>query len=337
VSHAHLEAFRVYKLEPATTSDYAVPDNDAFLAAVDVILPRPGSVVGIEVAVKGSPDDPLSKAANTLQGAGSVVVAAIGNHGRRSDTNVGWDKAQGPRSPGVARGVLGIGARPLGAITVLADPMQSHGIVQHRFKPDIQLPTGTISAASGSGSNTRELPATSGATPYAVAVASAMRSWLSPPGDRADPGQVYACLVACGEMARVDSFPVIRGAGLVRLPVGGQGWWGDVDLGTDGHSDIPIMVNDPTVRRVSVGLWWLDGGPLELPLGFAVDRHRDFDLEVEGPLAGQRKKSAGVDGVFERVDFTSTTSMTGRWIVHIKGGLVGLGQHTVYWAAFATP
>jgi hypothetical protein len=329
ITRARLHACRIWLRLSGV--DYV--DVDAYESALQGVFAPPPAVAAIQVSEPRLPDDVLADVANGAYEAGIAVLAAIGN-------NRAWnplESATGARSPGSAEGVLGIGCRKCSDDST--PPSQSSGGVTDRDKPDVQFYSGTNSP--GNGQDRIMLSGTSGATPYGAAAVLAMRGLLEAIAGIVDPGQVYAAIIACAEATRSDGgrFPSVNGAGLVSLPTDGMVWFSSADLDNGGEQTISIPV-DASTRRIRVGLWWEDPGPLHVTSTLLIQRHRDFDLELLDPNGDVMASSSGEAGTFERVglEFSATNTPTpGDWGVHIRARNVGLSPATVYWAASTSP
>lgn len=340
-TNALLECHRVYQDEDG--SGKGELDPSAFRHACEQLLENCNPVAIIEVASEEEPGGSIGRSTARLYDAGVAVISAAGNGGSA------W-----LGSPGSHRNVLAVGARPVSVTwsgttrTVSLDgtaASQSYGSLSHRRKPDLQAPTGTASAGCG-GADDRltSLAGTSGATPYAGAAALILRNWMmgaassTDPGSAPDPGQVYAALLACADGTRSagGEFPLESGAGMLRLPGDGQGWWGKLDVGKTTPVEIPLAGEDDAPAgfgRVHVAIWWSDPAPA------TGMKHRDIDLELVDASGTVVASSAGTEGVFERLDFApaSAAAPAGAWVVRVVGKKVGATTHTVYFAAISEP
>lgn len=256
----------------------------------------------------------LALAAESAYEGGAVVVAANGN----------TPGARTVRSPASAHRVIGVGAYEVTSTGMYNG--QSRGpTVDERVKPDVQGPTGTRSASSGSDTATAVFPATSGATPYIGGAAALLRDWnVGQPGGPTDPGQVYAQLILFGSL--VSPFAPQSGAGHLHLLLDGTSWVGKVAVGNGEVVPIDIPVPAGMRKRLTAAIWWPEtwqGG----------DVHNAVTLVVADPTGVASAEATTPKSVFERCFVERTPSM-GTWQVRIRGAQVPSAPQTVYWAAF---
>jgi hypothetical protein len=296
---------------------------------------RHNSVILAEVQSKTGPDGTVSNAANDAFAAGVVVVAAVGDGG------TSWIGA-----PGSAAWVMGIGAYEL----TTGKPTysnESRGYALERTKPDVQAPTTTL-AASTNGPDCLGLhAATSGAAPYAAAVALLLRNWMgasnpTPPAHPIDPGQVYAAMIACGTASRASGtarYPVSRGAGRIQLPALGRAWWGKTDVGLFGPANIPFTIPAGTgYKKFHAAIWWPDPPtPTRLGPHSVLVSHLEYTLKASVGSSGLVKSSGGPNAPFESVHLSASSPVSGACTLTITANAPGFAQVPVYWFFVATP
>lgn len=345
MTRAHVTSHRVYRLVP--TEENPSPtvgelDPAAYLHAIEKLLRRRPAVAVLEVADRQGPAGPLSSDAGRLFAAGVAVVAAAGNGYSADAPGESWIAA-----PGNHPWVIAAGARPAKDPKRTTDS-QSRGFVGYRCKPDVQGPTETRSSGIGEGGDEHlaTLSGTSGATPYVGGAALLLHGWMRAQmsgftNRTLDPGQVYAALIACGSNRRTAPasqpvlFPVAEGAGMIRLPSSGRGWWGKLRMSSFASVTIPLGSLPPATRRLRAALWWPDPPPFEPPLfGLEFTQHCDFDLELLDPGGNVVAASEGVAGVFERVETRGLGAAAGMR-VRVRANGVGLFSRVVYVAVMA--
>jgi len=345
VTRARVISHRVYTPDPEIPEGEpgrGILDPVAYKHACERLLLRRPPIAVAEVADEQGPYGSLSHTAGRLFAAGVAVIAAAGNAYSATAPLDSWIG-----SPGDHPWVISVGSRDIKDVT-RTPGTQSRGIVGERTKPDLQAPTETQSAGIGEDGDEHltTFSGTSGATPYAAGAALLLRNWMRGPAigltaADPDPGQVYAALLACGENVRSEKagtlrvFPVAEGAGLVRLPTRGRGWWGKLVIGSFGSVRIPLGELPAGVSKLRVAIWWPD----PLPFAFAIPSvqavpHGDFDLEVARLGSGELASSSGSLGVFERVALKTHGQVLG-WEVRVRAGAVGLSPRPVYLAVLA--
>lgn len=278
-----------------------------FQAAVSVL----DRVIVAEMQGGGSDTSSISAAADNAFDAGAVIIAANGNNGPGAST---------VNTPANAHKVIGVGDFDVQTLAQINS--QSRGPApDNRFKPDIQAPTQTETASNASDTAFKSsFSGTSGATPYASGAAALLRNWLRGGSGVIDPGQVYAQMILSGQQ---PSFNNTSGAGPLRLPTDGFGWWGKVSIGNGVTCDIPINMSGGSPNTFDGALWWPET---------AAQAHNDIDLSLIDPSGTVRASSVSVNSVFERARVSGSLA-SGRWILRIRGFSVPAAPQTVYWTA----
>lgn len=279
-----------------------------FQAAVAVL----DRVIVAEMQGGGSDTSSISTAADNAFDAGAVIVAANGNNGPGAST---------VNTPANAHKVIGVGDFDVQTLAQINS--QSRGPApDNRFKPDIQAPTQSETASNTSDTAFKSsFGGTSGATPYASGAAALLRNWLRGGSGVIDPGQVYAQMILSGQQP--FSFNNTTGAGPLRLPTDGFGWWGKVSIGNGVTCDIPINMSGGSPNTFDGALWWPET---------AAQAHNDIDLSLIDPSGTTRASSVSINSVFERARVSGSLP-AGRWILRIRGFNVPAGPQTVYWTA----
>jgi len=282
----------------------------------------------IVAEMQGSGDEysSISKAADAAFDTGSAVIAANGNKGPGAGT---------VSVPAIAHRVIGVGAFDTQTANQYAN--QSRGPANdNRIKPDIQTPNNSETASTGCGfgspctplSDTanRNFGGTSGAVPYAGAIAALARNWMRKVG-QTDPGHVYARLIVSGQI----SFPFnnTSGAGPVRMPVNGYSWWGKVAVEDGEAIEIPINVSRATANNLDAAIWWPEKNKKWWQLS---EKHNDIDLRIVSPVGVVNDSSLSISSVFERVRASGGVA-AGIWKLRISGYSVGGSAQTVYYNA----
>jgi len=242
----------------------------------------------------------------------TVVIAPVGN-----TRGVGTVAA-----PASAHRVLGVGAVTLDGLQPYNS--QSAGPTSDgRVKPDLQGPTGTLTAAGGGTVTTGLYPlgGTSGAAPYIAAAAAMLRAAIGGQvaGD-VPPGVVYAFLLAAGRSAGIISD---IGVGLPRLPDPARLVWGEATvLPTMWHSvTIDLLPGSPAL---DVAAWWPEA---------PEDGHNDVDLFVTDDQGGLVAYSREAWSVFERLRVVvPNPAQPSSWTIWLHGYALS-GPQQVYWAA----
>jgi serine protease AprX len=271
------------------------------VAAFDKVL------VG-EIQANESETGTIATAADNAYDTGAIFVSANGNFGPNAST---------VRSPGIAHKVLGVG----GVMTDGGAQYNNQGrgpATDSRYKPDIQAPTWSETASNASDTALQVFTGTSGATPYAAAVAMLARNWLQQFGSF-DNGQTYAFMILYGQ--KEWPYDNTVGAGPLQMATNGHAWWGKVSVGNLQNIDIPINVGAGK-NDLDVALWWPES---------ATQTHNDIDVHLIDPSGIERAKGYSGVSVFERTGVNGALQ-TGTWVIRIRGYNVPTGSQTVYWA-----
>jgi hypothetical protein len=298
----YLDSFKVYN--PTTL------DRAGTVRAFERALALLNRTLVAEIQSSQGETGAIVTAADAAFDTGAVVIAANGNYGPAAGTM---------RSPASGHKVLGVGNVDVETLAQVAS--QSRGPTSDgRTKPDVQAPTNTETASNASDTALRVFNGTSGATPYASAVAALYRKWLRGSGS-IDPGQVYAFMILAAQ--RPYPFDNTTGSGLLVMPTGGVVRWGKVAVTNGNTVEVPFSV--PAGRqRVEAAIWWPER---------ESESHDDVDLELVDPSGASRSMSMGLLGVFEKVRFQASPVATGTWKIRISGTGVSSGPQDVYWAA----
>lgn len=300
-----LDSFKVYPAGCGGLSGTATVK--AFEKAI-AILDR---VIVAEMQGGGGMNSSISTAADNAFDAGAVIIAANGNNGSASGT---------VNAPANAHRVLGVGNFDVASGNQVNS--QSRGPTSdNRYKPDIQAPTNTKTASAASDTATKSFGGTSGATPYASGAAALMRNWLRGGTGSIDPGQVYSHLILSGQQPY--PFNNTSGAGKIKMPTGGHGYWGKTSIGNGGTIEIPINVGSGKTK-IEGALWWPET---------SGQSHNDVDLYLISPSGTIMDYSISSPSVFERARVDGSSLTTGTWKVRIRGYNVPTGSQTVYWGA----
>jgi hypothetical protein len=224
---------------------------------------------------------------------------------------------------------------------------ESRGLALERTKPDVQAPTMTLAAATNGPDCLGLHTATSGAAPYAAAVALMLRNWMGaktttmPPAP-IDPGQVYAAMIACGSASRPangHAYAVDRGAGWLRLPGQGRAWWGKSLVGLLGPANIPITIPAGAgYRKFHAAIWWPDPPtPMRISPSNVLVSHVEYTLKAGLVPGSLTMSSGGPNSPFESLHLSTLSPVSGTFKLTITAKAPGFNQLPVYWFFFATP
>lgn len=304
ITRITLDSFKVY---PAGCGGL---DGTATVKAFEKAIAILDRVIVAEMQSGGGINSAISTAANNAFNAGAVIIAANGNNGSAAGT---------VNAPANAHRVLGVGNFDVLSNAQIAS--QSRGPTSDsRIKPDIQAPTNTRTASSASDTATKSFGGTSGATPYASGAAALMRNWLRGNTGSIDPGQVYSHLILSGQQKY--PFNNTSGAGPLKMPTNGVGYWGKTAVTNGLTIDIPISVGAGKTK-IEGALWWPESSGIS---------HNDVDLHLISPTGARVAYSVSVPSVFERTSYESSALATGTWKLRIRGYSVPAGPQTVYWS-----
>jgi hypothetical protein len=297
-----LDSWKVYPNGVGLDSAAAVRAIQNAVGASDKVL------VG-EMQASETENGAIATAADNAYNSGAIFVSANGNYGPNAST---------VRSPGIAHKVLGVGGFMVDTLAQYDN--QGRGpATDGRYKPDIQAPTWSETAANVNDTALQVFTGTSGATPYASAAAMLGRNWLRQFGIF-DNGQTYAFMILYGQ----HNYPYDNtvGAGPLKMAVNGWGYWGKLGVGNGQTIEIPINV--PAGRRNFEGaLWWPET---------VSQSHNDVDLFLVDPTNVVRASGVSAVSIFERATVAGPLAV-GNWKLRIRGFNVPTGSLVVYWAA----
>ena len=270
--------------------------------------------------------------ADNLYDSGAIIVAAAGNLNNSlpedvadCDTRVG--------NPGASRRVIAVGALDIHDRSTLAD--QSRGVVNGRIKPDLQAPTRTQTAALTENGDRAlgSFGGTSGATPYAAAVAIYWRDWLVSHGKPFDPGQVYALMILSGQTLGPYAATSETGAGLIQMPTNATCDYAKTSLDSyNPTTDFSLDVQAASDKRIEAAIWWPASLMMNQDGGGEMFNLNDVDLTILDPNGAEVASSASTTGVFERAT-TTTPLTTGRYTVRVHAKTLLTPPQIVYYAA----
>lgn len=300
VTESRLDSWQIYTAA-GLNGAAAVRAFQAAVAAFDKVL------VG-EIQANEAENGAIATAADNAYNAGAIIVAANGNFGPNAST---------VRSPGNAHKAIGVGGFMTDDGTQYGN--QGRGpAADGRYKPDIQAPTWSETASASGDNAMKVFTGTSGATPYASAVAMLARNWLHRFGTY-DNGQVYAFMILYGQ--RSWPYNNTEGAGRIRMAVNGHARWGK--LVVVNGANINIGFNVTGGRNFDAALWWPET---------SAQSHNDIDVHLIDPSGVERARGYSGPSVFERARVAGTLP-TGQWTLRIRGYSVPTGAQVVYWAS----
>lgn len=319
VTEIRLDSWKIYPTSfNAGGSCNGFLDTGATLRAFQRAVAVLDRVIVGEIQAGGDYLSAISLAADAAFDAGAVVVSANGNNG---------PGAGSVNAPASAHKALGVGN--FNVVTGNQVNSQSRGPTgDNRIKPDIQAPTGTETAESGSDTDLGTFGGTSGATPYASGAAALLRNWLRGNSGSIDPGQVYAQMILSGQQPA--PFNNTSGAGRINLPTNGWAWWGKVRVHDGETINIPLNITAANANTLDGALWWPEWA--QRFLFVTIDIHNDIDLRLVDPSGTTRDSSLSIPSVFERARVDGPVA-TGTWTLRIRGFDVNTSSQVVYWAA----
>ncbi len=276
--------------------------------------------------------------ANWAYDMGAVVIAANGNY---ADLGI--------PQPANAQRVLGVGMYCANDLRTFRTDAAWGVTPDFRIKPDLAGPTGAWTATNSSSTSMGSFIGTSGATPVVAAAARLLRNRMESAGAAVPPGEVYAMLLMCGQKGAVDPQ---AGAGLIRLPKGGDLWWGPVTVTQGQETVIPLPIGNRSVSGLEAAIWWGEYGAAGG--GFPSAAQRAWvSLEGQGPNTGPPKVSADPWSTFQRISVgvpvasgqnVAGQNLTGAatepvtsWSITVKGKWVPGWSREVYYAVWTKP
>ena len=193
------------------------------------------------------------------------------------------------RSPALAHCAIGVGAYELTSLSTTG--AQCLGPTKDdRIKPDVQGPTGTISATNTGVEATAAFGETSGATPYVAGAAALVWSRLDHAHGVTEPGHVYAQLILSGNAVSPFADKAV-GAGALTLATDGVLDHCKIELGDQEFEDITVEVPVLT-SRLDAAIWW----PEKATDG---DVHNTIALSLIDPLQNEEADGGSGAGVFD--------------------------------------
>ena len=257
----------------------------------------------------------ISLSADAAFDSNRVVIAAAGNYGPAAGT---------VSAPGNAHKALAIGGYDVVSTNLLA--VSGRGPTSDsRFKPDVTLPTNTLTASRISDTATQVFVNTSGATPYGAAAAMLYSNWYSQYGVF-DAGHLYALMIAAGgNTATNTAFDNSLGAGRLKTLYNGYLNIWKISVGSEHTWSLTFTVNTPR-KKLKAAIWWPET---------SAQSHNDIDLSLLNPSGSQVAFSNSLGGVFEKVNAISSTALPqGTWKVRVRGVSVPTAPQTVYAVVF---
>ncbi len=301
-------------------------DINASIRAFNASVLVGDGVLVAEMQPLFSPASNLAVASNDAYDSGSAVIAANGNYG------------PGPRtvaSPANAQKAIGVGAFDIDRLT--QEGYQSRGpTVDNRIKPDLQMPTNSITASNVSDEALHSFGGTSGATPYASGAAASLRNWYLAQelcsSDDCPPGLIYAALLMFGSKFGPLEWDNTVGTGSTHLgvidPKCSHWLVGSATLEGDGAMlDIPFDADSDRDADFRSAVWWpdsLDGSTLI---------HSEVDLFILDPLGVEIASSVSDNSVFENA-MVEGAMASGKWTIRLVGAQIPQPQ-IAYYAAYA--
>lgn len=240
-----------------------------------------------------------------------IVIAAAGNFGPNATT---------VRAPGNAHKAMAIGAYDV--ISTNLENYSGRGPTSDgRYKPDVTLPTNTLTASRVSDTATQVFGGTSGATPYGAGAAMLYSNWYANSGTF-DAGHVYALMIASGEHISTNgAYDNSIGAGRLKSFTDGNLSWWKINVGNGQSIDLTFPVNTSRTK-LKAAIWWPEN---------SSQAHNDVDLSLLNPNGNQAAYSNLTKGIFEKLNVISSTPLPqGTWKLRVRGYSVPSAPQTVY-------
>jgi len=304
-TRTYLDSWKVY-------TDYCnALDITAVLRAYNRGVAVGDKVLIAEIHPELGPSSSVSAAANDAFDAGTVTIAANGNHGPSYSTVA---------SPADAHKAIGVGAFDIQS--GITESYQSRGPTDDlRYKPDLQAPTNTETAIVWDECDNclGAFGGTSGATPYVAAGAILLRDWYTASGFGTEPGKLYAALLNFGD--RYNATSDIEGAGDLELGnLYCRGWGQGARTVTNGATTDVLFTTAATQKDLQVTIFW----PEE------PGNHNRVELRIYDPSGALRASSTNSFSVKQKVRVDGFLTPAGTWRAEIRGGNV-TGSQTVYY------
>lgn len=320
ISYLNIDSWKIYPGSGGLNVDSAIKAFNASILSGDGILVA-------EMQPSLSPASNLALAANDAFDSGSAVIAANGNFGPAPGTVA---------CPANAQKAIGVGAFDIDRLT--QEGYQSRGpTVDNRIKPDLQMPTNSVTASNSSDTALHSFGGTSGATPYASGAAASLRNWyvaqnLCPTSDDCPPGLIYAGLLMFGSRFGPQQWDNSVGTGSTHLgasdPACSHWLVGSAVVESNGVTiDIPFTADSAFDVDFRTALWWPDA------IEGSTLLHSQVDLIVLDPSGSEAASSASVNSVFENAIVPGPMA-SGQWTIRISGTRIPNPQ-TVYYAAYS--
>jgi len=319
ITYLNIDSWKIY---PGSSG----LDVDANIRALNAAILVGDGVLVLEVQPNFTPASNLAVASNDAFDAGSAVIAANGNYGPAPRTVA---------CPANAQKAIGVGAYDIDRLTT--ESYQSRGpTVDNRIKPDLQMPTNSITASNVSDTALHSFGGTSGATPFASGAAASLRNWYIAEGlcssDDCPPGLIYAALIAFGSKFGPDEWDNTVGTGSTHLGVidpNCSHWLvGSATLEEEGVIiDIPFDADSDRDADFRSALWWPDA------LEGSTLIHSEIDLSILDPLGVEIASSVSDNSVFENA-MVQGPMASGKWTIRLIGTQIPQPQ-IAYYAAYA--
>jgi hypothetical protein len=340
VTSATLDCFRVANfIDPIWELD-----QNATVLALEGAIENLNRTIVASIGHRSPSWAAYAAAADNAFGAGAAVIVANGNRMAATDPVM---------APAIAHRVLGIGAYDVWSAQRLTADYSARGPAEDgRIKPDLEAPTGVITAgcmddpadpSDDPNVYLQPFDGTSGAAPFAGGAAILWRNWIAQTKSEVRPGLVYAFMIMSGTRVSGE-FDNVRGAGWIEMPSCGYAWFGNETLTPGGENTFTtkLEVGWDGRKKVAAAVWWPEG--CEAVGGEIVDVHRVVTLRLLTPSGttfsdgeSEREGSHGLS-VFQRVSETLTTGELpkGDWTLEIKLDSDEGPPQDIYWAVCVT-